>query len=169
MPKTISSLAALSRPLVAQFNTFCEEQGLVGLVEVDLICIKCSDSDVYEARRADAEFISDYLYQSIVSDRRVSLIKLKDTISTIVGTIEYLELCDQKPDGSQTDAISHVTIVPITTSYEELVEILKEKGVEVKETIRPHYTSADVILPSGFTIRIAKEFLVDKVKREEFV
>lgn len=169
MPKTVSSLTNLARPLVAQFNTFCQENDLMGAVETDLICIRCSDSEIYEARRRDAESRSVYIYQSMVSGRRVSLIKLTDTIPTIAGTIEYLELCDQKPDNSQDDRISHVTIVPVTLSYEEIVEKLRGNGVEVNETVRPHYRSADIKLPSGFTIRIASEFLVDTIKREEFI
>lgn len=169
MPKTPSSLPVLTKPLVGQFNLFCEQQGLVGLVEVDLLCIKCSDNEIYEARREDAFTVSDYMYESMVSDRRVSFFKMKEPIATNVGAIAYIELCDQKPDNSQDDRISHFTIVPLTISYEEVVAKLKQNGVDVIETIRPHYTSADSKLPSGFTIRLAKEFLVDKIKRDEMI
>jgi predicted metalloenzyme YecM len=169
MPKTVSSLTALARPLVAQFNSFCEKNGLIGLVQADLICIKCSDSEIYEARRKDAEGRSQFIYQTMVSGRRISLIKLRDAIPTAVGTIEYLELCDQKPDNSQDDRISHIEIVPISVSYNELLDTLKEKGIELKESIRPHHSTHDIKLPSGFSIRIYPEFLIDKIKRTEFV
>lgn len=169
MSKTVSSLTAIARPLVAQFNSFCEENDLVGLVQADLVCVKCSDSDIYEARRKNAENSSHFIYQTIVSDRRISLIKLKDVIPTVVGNIEYLELCDQKPDGSQDDRISHIEIVPITISYNDLIDKLKEKGVDLKEAIRPHHSTHDIILSSGFSIRLYPEFLIDKIKRTEIV
>lgn len=169
MPKTVSSLTALARPLVAQFNSFCEENDLVGLVQADLICVKCSDSEVYEARRKDAEERSHFIYQTIVSDRRISLIKLKDIIPTLVGNIEYLELCDQKMDNSQDDRISHIEIVPVAISYNELIDKLKERGVELKEAIRPHHSTHDIVLSSGFSIRLYPEFLIDKIKRTEIV
>ena len=167
--KGLKSLRDLSLPLVAQLNTFCEERGLTGEVETDLICIRCSQNDIYEARRKDMESKSDYIHQTIVSGRRVSFIKLKDAIPTNIGSINYLELCDQKQDNSQDDRISHITIVPTTFSYEEVVAKLKANGVAVEETVRPHYTSSDIKLPSGFTVRIAKEFLVDVIKREEMI
>lgn len=169
MSKTPTPFPVLARPLVMQVNAFCEENGLMGLVQADLICVRCSASDIYEARRRDFEIDGQYLYQSIVSDRRVSFIKLKETLPTDVGNIEYVELCDQKPDNSQDDRISHITLVPLSLSYEEIIAKLKEKGTEVVETVRPHYTSADVTLPSGFTIRFAKEFLVDKIRRDELI
>lgn len=169
MPKTVSSLTALARPLVAQFNYFCEDNDIVGLVQADLICLKCSDAEIYEARRKEAESRSHFIYQTIVSDRRISLIKLKETIPTVVGTIEYLELCDQKPDNSQDNRISHIEIVPITISYNELIDKLKEKGIELKESIRPHHSTHDIILPSGFCIRLYPEFLIDKIRRTEII
>lgn len=169
MSKTVSSLTALARPLIGQFNAFCEENDLIGLVQADLVCVKCSDSEIYEARRKDAETRSHFIYQTVVSGRRISVIKLKDVISTAVGNIEYLELCDQKPDNSQDDRISHIEIVPITISYNELIDKLKEKGVALRESIRPHHSTHDVILPSGFSIRLYPEFLIDKIKRVEIV
>lgn len=167
--KGLKNLRELAAPLVAQLNGFCEEQGIMGMVEADLICIRCSQSDIYEARRKDMESKSEWMYQAIAGDRRTSFIKLKESIVTEMGAIEYLELCDQKPDNSQDDRISHITVVPVTSSYEEIINKLKEKGLDVVETVRPHYTSADVKLPSGFTMRIGKEFLVDKIKREEMI
>ncbi len=161
------SLTELALPLVAQLNSFCSEQGLVGIVQADLICIRCSTSDIYDARRKDLEMKNKFIFQSIVSGRRVSAIGLMEPLLTVVGDIGCLELCDQKPDHSQDDRISHITLV--SSAYEEVMSKLKAGGVAIEETVRPHYTSADIILPSGFTIRLAKEKLIEKIKREEML
>lgn len=159
----------LTKPLIAQFNSFCTENNLVGLVQADHICIKCSSSEIYEARRKDFEDKSTFIYQSIIANRRISVIGLTDTIETSVGDIKYLELSDQKPDNSQIDRIDHIEIVPTNLSYDELVKKLEEQGVEMKSIIRPHHSTHDITLASGFTVRLTQEFLIDKIKREEML
>jgi hypothetical protein len=163
------TLRELAMPLVSQLNVFCEDNGLTGLVEADFLCMKCSGPEVYDARKADMEPKSEYIFETTTSGRRTSLIKLKETIPTIVGSIQYLELQDQKPDNSQDDRISCIAVIPTTLSYEEVRDQLKDKGLPVVETVRPHYTSSDIRLPSGFALRLGQEFLVDKVKREEMI
>jgi predicted metalloenzyme YecM len=165
-PKALTELAL---PLVSQLNSFCVEQGLVGLVQADHISLKCSSSVVYEARRKDMEDKSTFIFQSIISNRRISVIGLKDSIPTKVGEIKYLELSDQKPDNSQVDRIDHIEIAPTGISYEELVAKVKASGANVRETVRPHHTTYDVILPTGFEVRLAKEMLIEKIKREEML
>ena len=162
-----STLAEMSKSLVLQLNSFCEEHGLVGLVQADHICIRCSSNDIYEKRRRDMEKESRFVYQSMIAGRRISVIGLADHLVTSIGDIRYLELADQKPDNSQIDRIDHIEIVPTTVSYTEVVARLTKDGVEMKETVRPHHTTHDITLPSGFSIRLSSEPLVEKIKREE--
>jgi predicted metalloenzyme YecM len=165
--KLPTTLRELTLPLISQVDVFCEEQGLVGLVEADHICMRCSSSTVYEARRADFEGKSTFIYQSVISDRRIGVIGLAEAIPTTVGNIKYLELADQKPDNSQIDRIDHIEMVPTGITYDELVSKLKANGVELSETVRPHHTTHEIRLPSGFEIRLSREMLIEKVKREE--
>lgn len=167
--KKPKSLRELAMPLVSQLNSFCEDNGLTGLVQADFICIKCSSAEIYDARKDDMELKSKYIFETTTTGRRTSFIKLKETIPTIAGDIEYLELQDQKPDNSQDNRIANIALVPISLSYEEICDQLKGRGLDAVETVRPHYTSSDIKLPSGFTVRIGKEFLVDKIRREELV
>lgn len=88
-------------------------------------------------------------------------------VKTIVGELRYIELSDQKPDNSQKDCIDHLEVVPAGISYEELISDLQKTGVMLKEIIRPHHATYDVVLPSGFIVKISREMLVDKIKREE--
>ena len=169
MQEIPSTLVEMSKPLIEQFNYFCKVNELVGITAVDHIGIKCSSHDIYEKRRRDLENESTFIYQSIISNRRIAIISLKETIKTNVGDIKYLELSDQKPDGSQIDKIDHVEIVPVGISYEELISHLHTKEVEIKEIVRPHHTTHDITLPSGFSIKISKEFLINKIKRVEII
>ena len=169
MNETTKYLLEVSKPLVEQFEAFCESYSLIGFVNADHICIRCSTNEIYEKRRRDLEKDSHFIYQSIISNRRISIVGLREIIPTKVGDIKYLELCDQKPDNSQIDCIDHVEIVPEGISYEELVSKIKDEGVKMKETVRPHHTTYDIILPSGFCIKLSHEFLVSKIKNEEMV
>ena len=94
---------------------------------------------------------------------------MNDGLETVVGSLNFLELSDQKPDGSQIDQIDHLEIIPTSISYEQLIESLRNNKVEVKEAVRPHHTTYDIVLNSGFMVRLSKEMLIDKIKREEIV
>lgn len=164
------NLGEICLPAVSQLDDFCAAQGLAGLVKADLVSIKCSSKEVYEARRAYYDMNSRFIYQAIIAGRRIAVIGLNEAITTSVGDIRCLEISDQKPDNSQTDRLNHVGIVPTGISYDELVGKLKESGVALEEIVRPHgYTACDVILPTGFRLRIQKETLTDRIKREEMV
>lgn len=162
-------IVSISISQVSEFNDFCEKYELVEKVKADHICIKVSSKEIYETMRELFEFDSKYVYQSIISKRRISVIGLTTVVPTVLGDIAYLELSDQKPDNSQDDRVDHIEIVPVTFSYDELVSYLKDKGVEMKEVIRPHHSTHDIYLQSGFIVRLSHEMLVDKIKREEMV
>lgn len=167
MIKNSSDIVSLSNEVVSEFNDFCDKYQLVSKVKPDHICIKCSSKEIYESSRALFEFESDYVYQSIISKRRISVIGLRTKVPTTLGEISYLELSDQKIDNSQDDRVDHIEIVPTVFSYDELVNYLKDQSVEMKEVTRPHHSTHDIVLPSGFIIRLSHEMLVDKIKREE--
>jgi predicted metalloenzyme YecM len=165
----VRTLAELARPLIAQFNSFCETNGLIGYVQADHICIKCSSSVIYERRRKDFESKSTFLFQSMIAGRRIAIFALKEALQTRVGEIRFLELSDQKPDNSQIDRIDHIEMVPVGISYDELVSKLKASGVDMQEVVRPHHTTHDIRLPSGFLVRISHEMLIDKIAHKEMI
>lgn len=169
MEEKTYNLAKICEPAVSQLDDFCKTHNLIGLVKADHVCITCSSREIYDARRAFYDTEGAFLYQSIISGRRTAFIGLKEVIPTSVGDIKYLEISDQKPDNSQVDRLGHIEIVPVGISYEELIRKLKESGTNIEEKVRPHHTTHDVTLPSGFVIRVEKEMLVDKIKRDELV
>jgi predicted metalloenzyme YecM len=169
MVKNSLDLAESSKSFLNEFNLFCKDNNLLGKVKADHIGLKCSSKEVYELQRSYFEFESRFIYQSIISKRRISIIGLTQGLETTVGPLNYLELSDQKPDGSQKDIIDHLEIVPVTTTYEELVRHLQAQGVKLKEVVRPHHTTYDIVLTSGFIVRLSPTMLVDKIKEEEMV
>jgi predicted metalloenzyme YecM len=168
MTEKTYNLADICQPAVFQLDNFCEINGLQGLMKADLVCIKCSSKEVYDARRNYYDMDSRFIYQAVVSGRRIALVGLKDGLKTGVGDIGVLEIVDQKADNSQIDRLSHIAIVPTGISYEEVVEKLKSNGANLEDVSRGDgYTATDVILPTTFRIRIEKEPLLDRIKREE--
>jgi predicted metalloenzyme YecM len=167
MLENSSDLPKVATPYLEEFDAFCRVHDLIGLVQADHIGLKCSSKEKYEFQRSLFEHDSRFIYQSIISKRRISIIGLSVGLETTVGSLDYLELSDQKPDGSQKDLVDHLEIVPTGCSYDELVSQLKMKGVAMKEIIRPHHTTYDIALPSGFLVKLSREMLIDKIKREE--
>lgn len=158
-----------AKPYIEEFNEFVEKHSLNTHAEADHLCYKCSDTAEFEQMRRMFEEESYFLYQSVISQRRIAIIKLRQPIATIAGPVYYIELSDQKIDGSQKSGFDHVEVCPQHMRYEDLVKLLVEKGENFVEVQRPHHTTHDLVLPSGFGIKISREPLIQKIKREEMV
>jgi len=148
------------------FNTFVEEHGLVGDTAPDHICYKCDSKESFESIRALLEEHNQYMYQAMISGRRIAYIKLQKPFTTVLGDIYFVELSDQKPNGSQTNKYDHIEVYPTAYSYDEMVQKL-EAAVEVIKIERPHHTTHDIKLDDGFIFRCTEEPLVEKIKNTE--
>ena len=135
----------------------------------DHLCYKCSSSDEFERLRAMFETNSSYVYQSIISKRRIAIIKFSQPIPSALGDIRFLELSDQKPDNSQESGFDHVEIYPTSGTMDELAIDLEKKGAVVEKVVRPHHTTYDIIIDGTFKARIEPDALMEKIRREEFV
>lgn len=169
MLQNTADLEFVSKNQRDEFNVFCTDCNLVGKVSADHIGLKCSSTAVYEKQRQLFEFNSRFVYQSIISKRRIAIIGLTKGLSTVLGDLNFLELADQKPDGAQKDVVDHLEIVPTSISYNELVSLITGKGYAIKETIKPHHSTYDVVLRSGFVVKLSREMLVDKIRRDELL
>lgn len=167
MLESAQELLEKVKPYLVQVDDFCKEYELIDKVQADHCGLKCSTKEVYESQRKLFEYTSRFVYQSIISQRRISIIGLGNGLTSAIGEYNYLELSDQKPDGTQKDRFDHCEVVPVGISYDELIAFLKERGVILKETVKLHHTTYDTVLPSGFIIKFSREMLVDKIKREE--
>ncbi len=108
-----------------------------------------------------------FIYQSVISKRRITLVKFLAPITTALGDISLLERSDQKPDGSQTSGFDHIEIYPTHHSIEDLVTSLETQGALFEKIIRPRHTTFDATLLDDFKIRLEPEALLKKVTATE--
>lgn len=164
MYKNFDEFIQASKESIDLFNSWVGTHRLSAVA--DHICYKCSSSEEFESMRELLESHSLFMYQSIISQRRIAVIKLLRSISSALGDIWYLELADQKPDGSQTSGFDHIEIYP-TDSLDALVISLETQGIELKKVARPHHTTFDIAIGGNFKVRLEQELLIEKIKREE--
>src|SRR3989338_4238355 len=165
MFQTINAFYEAAQPFVDVFNTWVSK--LRNAAHAYHICFKCSDSTEFESMRALLECESAFVYQSIISERRIAIVKLPRAIPTLLGDIWVLELSDQKPDGSQMSGFDHIEIYPTKVTLEVMAAMLIMCGVACEKKVRPHHTTYDVKLENGFIVRLENEALIDKIKRDE--
>jgi predicted metalloenzyme YecM len=166
MIKTIKDFYEGSEDIVSIFNSFAQKNQLEGKAQADHICYKCDSNKSFENLKSIFDFNSDFIYQSIISNRRIAFIKLKGPLETILGVIHFLELSDQKPNGSQKDGFDHIEVYPVGWSYEDMVKDLETKE-EVIKIERPHHTTHDIKMSEKLIFRCTKGRLVDKIKESE--
>ena len=152
---------------IAAFNTWVEKYSPAA--SADHICYKCGGSAEFERLRAMLEIESIFVYQSIIAGRRIAIIKFPIPIETHLGPITFLELSDQKPDGSQTSGFDHIEIYPTSGTIENLVSDLETKGMTLEKIVRPHHTTFDAKIIDNFKVRLEDEALITKIKREEMI
>lgn len=167
MITSLPEFFAASTEFVAAFDAWCTTYSPAA--SSDHICYKCGSSEEFETMRKMFETESVFIYQSIISKRRIAIVKFVSPIKTTLGEIWFLELSDQKPDGSQTSGFDHIEIYPKAGSMEQLAEALSEKGFALEKIERPHHTTFDGYLVGDFKVRLEPEALVEKIKREEML
>lgn len=170
MLQTIEAFYEEVKPFVAMYNTWLKDMRAFSLpiaIVPDHICYKCSSSEEFEHMRQFFEKDRTYMYQSFISGRRVAIIKLPHNIGTHLNYIRYLELSDQKPDGSQVSGFDHIEIYPDVGTVESLVQELSKNNAHFQIRNRTHHTTYDTTLEGGLKIRIERECLIEKIKREE--
>ncbi len=149
-------------------NNFFEKQSLKDLVQADHLGYKCATHEEFEILRKIFEFNSLYIYQSIIVERRIAIIRLQKPLQTSCGDMYYLELSDQKPDNSFVRGFEHVEVYPQNGNIDELVKFLQEKNISIEKTEKPHHTTWDFFV-EGFKVRIEAGPLIEKIKREEMI
>lgn len=164
----IEDFYASAQPYIELFNTFVEKHALIGKAAADHINYKCDSAETFEHMRALFEHDSEYIYQSIISNRRIALIKLRRSIPTALGPIHLLELSDQKSDHSQTNKFEHIEAYPLAESYEQFVQ-----SFAATETLIPHdrvhHSTQDIDMGSGFLFRCTPGPLIEKIKTGEMI
>jgi predicted metalloenzyme YecM len=167
---TVDAFFAAARPIITAFNAWVKTYEPKAIA--DHLCYKCGSAQEFERIRKLFEGESAYIRQSIISGRRIAVIRFKGpdpsqvAIPTKLGDIHYLELSDQKPDGSQKSGFDHIEIVPTRGTMKTLAERLMERGVPFTKSVRPHHTTYDTVITGGYEVRLESEMLARKVAKE---
>ncbi|OGZ43829.1 MAG: hypothetical protein A2719_02585 [Candidatus Ryanbacteria bacterium RIFCSPHIGHO2_01_FULL_45_22] len=151
------------------------------LASPDHVSYKCGSSESFEAMRRllEGEYVSDYVHQSCIAGRRIAYFRLHSALCHALhapfGPISFVELADQKPDGSQQDGFDHIEIYPRKSNkpyevitYQKLVsEVLGLfPGSRVHYVGQFHRTTWDVLFENGAILRLTQGPLIEKIKRE---
>ena len=164
---SIEEIRITAAPYVQLVNKFGEKYQLRGMVTADHLGYKCASKESYERLRTLFEQESNYIYQSIISNRRISIICLREPIVTSLGSVSCLELSDQKPDGSQKEGFDHIEIFPSFCTFEELVTAIQNSGERGERSVKPHHTTHNFRLAPEFLLKIEPCALIEKIKNEE--
>ena len=164
---TLDQFLLQAKEKIAIFNTFISTHQLENMIIADHIVYKCASSEYFETIRRLLEAHADYVYQSVISERRIAVIKLTQPVITECGTMRFLELADQKPDGSQQNGFDHLECYPTQNTVEEIVTYFADKEISVNKVVRPHHTTYDTSLADNFKLRLETEPLINKIVREE--
>lgn len=166
--QTKEELQTVLQTYLDSFADFCKERNIdTAGIAIDHICYKCSSKEGYESLRALCEFDESFVYQSIISKRRISIIGFKTPLTSIYGDVWYLELSDQKPDNSQASGADHIEPIPVGISYEEMLSRFSLPDLTVEESVKPHHTTHDIRLPNGIKLRLSSYRLIDKIYKDE--
>jgi len=155
-----------AQPHITAFNAWCVQT--LPEAQADHLCYKCGSTEEFERLRAMFEQKSGFIYQSIISQRRIAIVAFREPVGTALGDIRFLELSDQKPDGSQESGFDHIEIYPGSGDMDALAGVLEAKGTTFTKVERPHHTTYDAVIDGkSFKVRLEPEPLLKKIKRDE--
>ncbi len=137
------------------------------LLRADHIGFKCASTESFERRKAFFEFNSRWMYQSIISGRRIAIVGLAQCIETYLGPVNILELSDVKLKNPTREGFDHLEAYPVSFSYGSTILELQNSGMEIKRVVRPHHTTHDINIDGSFILRLTEEPLLQKIKRTE--
>lgn len=167
MVDDLLSFYAQAKEATEHFDLFFKKHGLGGLALADHVCYKCGSAKEFDEVRAILEKGAAYMHQATISGRRIAYLKLAAPLPTGLGDVWFVELSDQKPDGSQSSGFDHIEIYPAGEgTYESIVALWKKNDEQVIHVERPHHTTDEVKLPSGLTTRLESGPLIEKIKGE---
>jgi len=167
MVDDLLSFYAQAKEATEHFDLFFKKHKLSGMALADHVCYKCGSAEEFQEVRAILEKGAAYMHQAIISGRRIAYVKLAAPLPTGLGDVWFVELSDQKPDGSQSSGFDHVEIYPVTPmTYGGLVELFKKNDEQVVHVERPHHVTDDITLPSGLLVRLEPGPLIEKIKGE---
>ena len=168
MTSSMRSFFIHAENALAPFNRWAKVHKIPAIA--DHICYRAGEASY---RRMRDFFIthSEWIHESIIGGRPISIIKLQNPISSALGDVRYLELAQEKPGRNEPEGFEHIEIYPDAYPYaidalDWLLEHLRVEGIDVQKNQKAHHTTFDLRLSTGFRVRIEEEPLVATIKKE---
>jgi predicted metalloenzyme YecM len=167
-PKTLDEFYERMSETLTETELFLRTRQVIGLAAIDHIGWTCASNEEFDTvRKLFESGGSTFIYQSLISGRRIAIIGLSKKVETPIGQLCYLELSDLKPGTPALSGFNHIEACPLLSlSYEELVSMLSSRTV-VREIVRPHHTTHEASVHDGLRFCCSREPLVQKIKRDE--
>jgi predicted metalloenzyme YecM len=158
------------RGFLKLLNVFTEVRSSIDFsnLTADHICYRCGSNysfrKLYEAYCERAILID----VSQFDGRSIAYFLLNSRFETYkLGDIRYLELCDQKLDGSQVEGFEHVEVYPRSAGQLQTIVNQLRKTDNVVEKVRPSRTTYDIQVAKELMFTIEPEPLIEKIMREK--
>lgn len=152
---------------LTKFDGFAEQHRLRGYGTADHLCFKCGSHESYMGILEMLRHAKRYAYESIIGGRDITYLKLNRPLYSIVGPVYFLEISDQKPDGSQRNGFDHVEIYPSLGDMQSLVNHLRRNGARFGDGSCAHHETFDSERIDGLMVRIEHGPLIHKIVHEE--
>jgi predicted metalloenzyme YecM len=169
MITTLTPFYTQAEEKIRDFNAFVQQTACHEKIIPDHFGYRCSSHEEFLTLREVLTSEANYFYQSIIAGRPIALFKLTKALQTTAGILSFLELSDQKPDGSQKSGFDHVEFFPKEADVGDLVTFFQTRGIVFTKAERPHHPTFDHRLESGLVVRIETTALLQKIITEEMV
>jgi hypothetical protein len=154
---------------LAPFSVLAKEHEFEEFLAYDHICYKSDSHGTFEEVRRMLEPNSYYMYGSWIGGRLICIFKLKEPIGIDKEEFSYIELHDKKPNADIKQGFYHLEVYPKGLSYDAALEKLQAFGLKFESDPTPHHPIYEMMLPSGFGIRLERESIMSKIKNEEII
>lgn len=169
MIRTLKDFYEQANEIIAVLNAKLTPQ-LKKALKADHIAYKCSSRKEFLDIRELFEQAGAKFWNSPISDRSIAIIFLQKPLETELGEIWFLELSDQKPDGSQQSGFDHIEAYPVDPNHELrlLVDLLNEiSDSKAKYRDRKHHSTWDLLISEEFQLRLEEGPLINTIKKRE--
>lgn len=137
--------------------------------EIDHICYDCGDSGSYERMFEMLSPTYSHFDTSLIGGRKISVFTLTEPFFAYGREVSVLELCDQKPDGTQKEGFDHIEVLPVSNTIKDVGSSMAHMRVVKEVQTRLAAPHLDICMDKGdkrLRIKITDVPLLEKIQRE---
>ena len=121
---------------------------------LDHLGISATSSEQYESRKIELLELGELVREHIVSDRRISVFKLKNQLKYKQYVTAAIELVEPiKDEANPIDGFEHVEFT-IDVPFEEIVSVYPQIAWNTKSMNRPDFPRLKLVFPDGKELKL---------------